>query len=60
MVKIWHCGTLTYTKMGLISLFAFMMWGDFCNALMQTIIPSIMPPSRHSTAAFTEECLSSG
>lgn len=42
-VKTWHCGTLTYTKMGLISLFTFMIWGDFCNTLMQTVVPSILP-----------------
>lgn len=41
--KTWHCGTLTYTKMGLVSLFTFMIWGDFCNSLMQLVIPSIMP-----------------
>lgn len=41
--SVWHCGTLTYTKMGLVSLFAFMIWGDFCNALMQAVVPSIMP-----------------
>ena len=42
-VKTWHCGTLTYTKMGLVTLFAFMIWGDFCNGLMQTVVPSVMP-----------------
>ena len=41
--KTWHCGTLTYTKMGLVALFAFMIWGDFCNVVMQTVVPSIMP-----------------
>lgn len=42
-VKTWHCGTLTYTKMGLLSLFAFMICGDFANSMMQTVVPSIMP-----------------
>lgn len=42
-VKTWHCGTLTYTKMGLISLFAFMIWGDFCNVMVGQVVPSIMP-----------------
>ena len=41
--KRWHCGTLTYTKMGLLSLFAFMICGDFANSMMQTVVPSIMP-----------------
>jgi len=42
-VKTWHCGTLTYTKMGLISLFGFMIWGDFANVIMNHVIPSVMP-----------------
>ena len=41
--KTWHCGTLTYTTMGLVSLFGFMIWGDFCNVLMGYVVPSIMP-----------------
>ncbi len=41
--KTWHCGTLVYTRAGLFMLFAFMIWGDFCNTLMQTVVPSIMP-----------------
>jgi len=36
-------GTLTYTKMGLVSLFVFLLWGDFCWALMETVIPSVLP-----------------
>lgn len=41
--KTWHCGTLAYTKAGLITLFAFLLWGDFCCMMMQTVIPSILP-----------------
>ena len=36
-------GTLVYTKAGLIALFAFLLWGDFCFSLMETVIPSILP-----------------
>ena len=39
----YHCGTLTYTKAGLIALFIFLLWGDFCFTLMQSVIPSILP-----------------
>lgn len=34
---------MTYTKMGLVSLFGFMIWGDFANGMMQTVVPSIIP-----------------
>ena len=36
-------GTLAYTKMGLVTLFAWLLWGDFCFVLMETITPSIIP-----------------
>ena len=42
-VKTWHCGTLMYTQAGLITLFGFLLWGDFCCMMMQTVIPSILP-----------------
>jgi len=38
-VKTWRCGTLTYTKMGLVTLFAFMIRGDFANVRMNAVIP---------------------
>ena len=39
----YNVGTLTYTKMGLISLFALLLWGDFCFTLMEAVVPSILP-----------------
>ena len=41
--KTWHCGTLTYTKACIAILFAFLLWGDFCFTLMETVVPSILP-----------------
>jgi len=41
--KSYHCGTLTYTKVGLFVLFAWLLWGDFCFTLMEAVVPSIMP-----------------
>jgi len=41
--KIYRCGTLTYTKMALVTLFAWLLWGDFCFSLMETVGPSILP-----------------
>lgn len=42
-VKTWHCGTLTYTKVGLAMLFGWLLWGDFCFTLMESVVPSILP-----------------
>lgn len=38
-----HCGTLTYTRPALAVLFFWLLWGDFCYMLMETVTPSIMP-----------------
>ncbi len=37
--KVYHCGPLTYTKMGLAILFAWLLWGDFCFVLMEAVAP---------------------
>lgn len=39
----YHCGTLVYTKAGLFTLFAWLLWGDFCFTLMEGIWPNILP-----------------
>lgn len=36
-------GTLTYTKASLITLFLFLLWGDFCFTVMETVVPNILP-----------------
>jgi MFS family permease len=41
--KKYHCGTLTYTKMGLFVLFAWLLWSDFCFTMMEAVVPSILP-----------------
>ncbi len=40
---LYRCGTLVYTKRGLVMLFAWLLWGDFCFTLMETVVPSILP-----------------
>ena len=40
---VFRCGSLIYTRKGLTLLFAWLLWGDFCFALMETIVPSILP-----------------
>jgi maltose/moltooligosaccharide transporter len=36
-------GTLTYTKMTLIGVFFWILWGDFCFTLMETVVPKLVP-----------------
>ncbi len=38
-----RCGTLVYTKVGLFTLFGWLLWGDFCFSLMEQIWPNILP-----------------
>lgn len=41
--ELYRCGTLTYSKVGLFLLFAWLLWGDFCFTLMEAVVPSILP-----------------
>ena len=41
--KVYRVGTLSYNKRGLIILFCWLLWGDFCYTLMETVGPSILP-----------------
>lgn len=36
-------GTLQYTKIGLVMVFFWLLWGDFVFSLMETVTPSILP-----------------
>lgn len=36
-------GTLRYTKAGLVTLFAWLLWGDFCFSLMEVVVPALVP-----------------
>ncbi len=49
--KLFRCGTLTYTKKGLFILFGWLLWGDFCFTLMETVVPSIIPLKLKSLGA---------
>ena len=40
---IYRIGTLEYTKRGLFMLFAYLLWGDFCFTLMESVFPMITP-----------------
>ena len=41
--KTYTVGTLVYTTRGLMVLFAWLLWGDFCWSMMEAVVPSIMP-----------------
>jgi maltose/moltooligosaccharide transporter len=36
-------GTLSYTKPTLFLLFAWLLWGDFCFMMMETVVPAVLP-----------------
>ena len=40
---IYRVGTLKYTQAGLVTLFVWLLWGDFCYNLMLQIMPQLMP-----------------
>lgn len=40
---LYRAGTLTYTRPQLVILFFWLLWGDFCYMLMETVVPTIMP-----------------
>lgn len=39
----YRVGTLCYTRRGLVVLFAWLLWGDFCFMMMETVVPAILP-----------------
>ena len=41
--KVFRAGTLIYSRKGLFTLFAWLLWGDFCFTLMEAVVPSILP-----------------
>ncbi|MFA4944525.1 MAG: MFS transporter [Lentisphaeria bacterium] len=41
-VKLYRCGTLTYTKAALAILFFWLFWGDVCFTLMESVTGPIM------------------
>src|SRR5271154_1464383 len=40
--KTYRVGTLTYTKAALTMLFFWLLWGDFCYTLMESVTGPIM------------------
>ncbi len=41
--KIYTCGSLQYTRFGVVMLFFWVLWGDFCLVLLENIRPVIVP-----------------
>lgn len=44
-------GTLAYTKSGLIVMFLWLLWGDFCFIIMETVVPTILPVKLNALGA---------
>ena len=53
--KVYHAGTLTYTKAALVILFFWLIWGDFCFTVMESVTGPIMQLKfKHLDASNTE------
>lgn len=44
-------GTLLYSRASLVTMFLYLLWGDFCFTLMETVVPSILPLKLNSIGA---------
>ena len=40
---LFYVGTLIYSRAGLAWVFMWLLWGDFCFTMMETVVPSIVP-----------------
>src|SRR5271154_4875759 len=53
--RLYHAGTLTYTKPALAILFFWLLWGDFCYTVMEAVTGPIMQLKfQHLDASNTE------
>jgi len=41
--EIYRVGTLEYTKRALVMVIFWLLWGDFCFTLMESVFPSVTP-----------------
>lgn len=41
--SLYSVGTLNYTKWGLLNVFLWLLWGDFCFTMMEILIPVLLP-----------------
>ncbi|MCC7519592.1 MAG: MFS transporter [Verrucomicrobiae bacterium] len=41
--QIYRLGTLQYTTRGLVALFAWLLWGDFCFQMFESVVPRFVP-----------------
>ncbi len=47
----YRVGTLRYSKAGIIAVFFWLLWGDFCFYFMEQVIPAVMPLKLNSLGA---------
>lgn len=41
--RLYQCGSLRYTRCGIVMLFFWILWGDFCLVLLENTRPVIVP-----------------
>jgi len=42
-LPLYRVGTLVYTRRALVSVFLWMLWGNFCFTMMEMILPRLLP-----------------
>jgi maltose/moltooligosaccharide transporter len=53
--KIYAAGTLVYSRAGVITLFGWLIWGDFVLTMMEQILPQLLPLLLKSNGATNEQ-----
>lgn len=41
--KLFRAGSLVYTRAGLVTLFSWLLWGDFIYSFMESVLPCLLP-----------------
>ncbi len=53
--RTYSIGSLVYTRAGLISLFGWLLWGDFVLTMMESVMPTLLPLILKSNGATNRE-----
>ncbi|CAN5492454.1 hypothetical protein BH09VER1_BH09VER1_51940 [soil metagenome] len=56
-VPRYSIGTLVYSRAGLLSLFGWLLWGDFIFNLMEQVMPTLLPLTLKDHGASNQEIL---
>ncbi|MFA6293951.1 MAG: MFS transporter [Victivallales bacterium] len=49
--KPYRTGTLEYTRAALLTMFFWLLWGDFCVMIMESVVPNLVPVQLNALGA---------